>query len=491
MSSSTVSLIFPNQLFENSKLIKNSKDFIIIEEHLFFKQYNFHKQKLLFHRMSMKFYEKFLSAKNSVQYIDSCNEKSDIRKLIESLDASIKKILIYNPVDNWLLKRIKSSSKKKNIEIQIYENPLFILESDKLDSFFRADKKKFFQTSFYKKQRMEMNLLMNNGLPEGGEWTYDKYNREKYPKNKLVPIISRPKKNSSFTEAIKYIERNFPDNIGELSSSQLYPHDFSLSKKWLKEFLEKRFDEFGPYEDAILKEETELNHSILSPLINVGLLNPNFVVREAIDYAKKCGVPINSTEGFVRQIIGWREFIRGVYIAKGSEERNKNFWNFRKKMPSSFYSGDTGIDPFDDSIKKLLKTGYVNHIERLMIIGNFMLLCEINPDEVYKWFMELSIDSYDWVMVPNVYGMSQFADGGLMSTKPYISGSSYIVKMSNYKKGDWAFIWDSLFWNFINNNKDFFKKNPRMRMLVSSFEKMNYEKKKSIINTASEFLNSL
>tara|TARA_B100001564_G_scaffold130828_1_gene109463 strand:- start:25592 stop:27067 length:1476 start_codon:yes stop_codon:yes gene_type:complete len=491
MSNSTVSLIFPNQLFEKSKLIKNSKKFIIIEEYLFFKQYNFHKQKLLFHRMSMKSYEKFLSAKNYVQYIDSCDEKSDIRKLIESLDANIKKILIYNPVDNWLLKRIKSSSKKKNIEIQIYENPLFILESDKLDSFFRADKKKFFQTSFYKKQRIEMNILMNNGLPEGGEWTYDKYNREKYPKNKLAPIISRPKKNYSFTEAIKYIERNFPDNIGELNSSQLYPHDFSLSKKWLKEFLEKRFDEFGPYEDAILKEETELNHSILSPLINAGLLNPNFVVREAIDYAKKCGVPINSTEGFIRQIIGWREFIRGVYIAKGSEERNKNFWNFSNKMPLSFYSGDTGIDPFDDSIKKLLKTGYVNHIERLMIIGNFMLLCEINPDEVYKWFMELSIDSYDWVMVPNVYGMSQFADGGLMSTKPYISGSSYIVKMSNYKKGDWAIIWDSLFWNFINNNKDFFKKNPRMRMLVSSFEKMNYEKKKSIINTASEFLNSL
>ena len=491
MSNSTVSLIFPNQLFEKSKLIKNSKKFIIIEEYLFFKQYNFHKQKLLFHRMSMKSYEKFLSAKNSVQYIDSCSEKSDIRKLIESLDANIKKILIYNPVDNWLLKRIKSSSKKKNIEIQIYENPLFILESDKLDSFFRADKKKFFQTSFYKKQRIEMNLLMNNGLPEGGEWTYDKYNREKYPKNKSAPIISRPKKNSSYTEAKKYIERNFPDNIGELNSSQLYPHDFSLSKKWLKEFLEKRFDEFGPYEDAILKEETELNHSILSPLINVGLLNPNFVVREAIDYAKKCGVPINSTEGFIRQIIGWREFIRGIYMAKGSEERNKNFWNFSKKMPLSFYSGDTGIDPFDDSIKKLLKTGYVNHIERLMIIGNFMLLCEINPDEVYKWFMELSIDSYDWVMVPNVYGMSQFADGGLMSTKPYISGSSYIVKMSNYKKGEWAIIWDSLFWNFINNNKDFFKKNPRMRMLVSSFEKMNYEKKKSIINTASEFLNSL
>ena len=164
---------------------------------------------------------------------------------------------------------------------------------------------------------------------------------------------------------------------------------------------------------------------------------------------------------------------------------------FDKKIPKSFYNGTTGIEPFDDSIKKITKTGYIHHIERLMIVGNLMLLCEIDPDEVYRWFMELSIDSYDWVMVPNVYGMSQFADGGLMSTKPYISGSSYILKMSDYKKGGWCSVWDALFWNFINNHKVFFKKNPRMRMLVSSFEKMNPEKKKSLIETSANFIENL
>ena len=200
---------------------------------------------------------------------------------------------------------------------------------------------------------------------------------------------------------------------------------------------------------------------------------------------------MNSCEGFIRQIIGWREFIRGVYIAVGSKERVKNFWKFKRKIPSSFYSGDTGIEPIDDTIKKINESAYANHIERLMIIGNFMLLCEFDPDEVYRWFMEMFIDSYDWVMVPNVYGMSQFSDAGMMSTKPYISSSNYILKMSNYKKGDWCKIWDSLFWNFMDKQRGVFVKNPRMRMLISSFDKMEETKKITLLETADNYLKSL
>jgi deoxyribodipyrimidine photolyase-related protein len=193
----------------------------------------------------------------------------------------------------------------------------------------------------------------------------------------------------------------------------------------------------------------------------------------------------------LRQIIGWREFIRGVYIAVGNKERTRNFWNFNRKIPNSFYNGGTGIEPIDDTIKKINNSAYANHIERLMIIGNFMLLCEFEPNEVYKWFMEMFIDSYDWVMVPNVYGMSQFSDSGMMSTKPYISSSNYILKMSNYKKGDWCKIWDSLFWNFMDKQRDFFIKNPRMRMLVSSFDRMEESKRTSLLKTADEYLKTL
>ena len=484
------SIIFPNQLFKNSELLSNSKKIILVEEFLFFKHYKFHKQKILFHRMSMKSYKLFLEDTGyDVRYIESTESNSDIRELIETLD--INKIKIYNPVDNWLSKRISQSCSKKNIQIETYENPLFINNNDDLNTFFRTDKKKFFQTAFYKQQRIKMDIMMISDKPEGGKWTYDDQNREKYPKDKTPPKIDFPEKNQLYFESIDYVNKNFGDNFGLINDEILYPYDFNTANNWLDNFLKTRFYEFGPYEDAVLKEKSILNHSVLSPLINVGLINPRDLIKKILSFYYENNIPINSTEGFIRQIIGWREFIRGVYISKGTEERNKNFWNFKRKIPKSFYDGTTGIEPVDDTIKKINESGYANHIERLMIIGNFMLLCEFDPDEVYKWFMELFIDSYDWVMVPNVYGMSQFADGGLMSTKPYISGSSYVLKMSNYKKGDWCPIWDSLFWNFIDKKRDFFTTNPRMRMLVSSFDRMNIEKKELLIKTANDFIDDL
>ena len=484
------SIIFPNQLFKNSELLSNSKKIILVEEFLFFKHYKFHKQKILFHRMSMKSYKLFLEENGyDVRYIESTESNSDIRELIETLD--INKIKIYNPVDNWLSKRISQSCSKKNIQIETYENPLFINNNDDLNTFFRTDKKKFFQTAFYKQQRIKMDIMMISDKPEGGKWTYDDQNREKYPKDKTPPKIDFPEKNQLYFESIDYVNKNFGDNFGLINDEILYPYDFNTANNWLDNFLKTRFYEFGPYEDAVLKEKSILNHSVLSPLINVGLINPRDLIKKILSFYYENNIPINSTEGFIRQIIGWREFIRGVYISKGTEERNKNFWNFKRKIPKSFYDGTTGIEPVDDTIKKINESGYANHIERLMIIGNFMLLCEFDPDEVYKWFMELFIDSYDWVMVPNVYGMSQFADGGLMSTKPYISGSSYVLKMSNYKKGDWCPIWDSLFWNFIDKKRDFFTTNPRMRMLVSSFDRMNIQKKELLIKTANDFIDDL
>ena len=487
-----ISIIFPNQIFENSKLLDESSKIFLIEEYLFFNHFNFHKQKILFHRMTMKSYEKFLKKKKlDVVYIDSTKSISDIREFIRNLDKKIKSIKIYDPVDNWLSRRINDSCEEKKIKIEIYNNPLFINNNEDLETFFRSDKKKFFQTSFYKKQRVKLDIMMIGDKPEGGKWTYDDQNREKYPKNKIPPEIDYPKKDDNYNEALNYLNNNYKNNHGIINDENIYPYNFQLAKKWLDDFFITRFYEFGPYEDAVVKEKSILNHSVLSPLLNTGLINPKELIKRTINYHYENKIPINSTEGFIRQIIGWREFIRGVYVCKGTEERNKNFWNFSRKIPSSFYSANTGIDPVDDTINKINKSGYANHIERLMIIGNFMLLCEFDPNEVYRWFMELFIDSYDWVMVPNVYGMSQFGDGGLMSTKPYISGSSYILKMSNYKRGDWCVIWDSLFWNFIDKQREFFLTNPRMRMLVSSFDRMDIEKKEKLINTANKFISNL
>ena len=190
-----------------------------------------------------------------------------------------------------------------------------------------------------------------------------------------------------------------------------------------------------------------------------------------MEYSDLNSIPLNSVEGFLRLLIGWREFIRGVYTVDGIKQRTRNYWGFTKAVPKSFYDGTTDIEPLDNTIFRCLKYGYVHHIERLMILGNIMMLSRFDPDSVYKWFMEYFIDAYDWVMVPNIYGMSQFADGGLMSTKPYISGSNYILKMSDYKKGKWSGIWDALYWEFINSNRDFFLNNPRMAMMISMYDK--------------------
>ena len=189
--------------------------------------------------------------------------------------------------------------------------------------------------------------------------------------------------------------------------------------------------------------------------------------------------------------MGWREYIHIVYMREGSKQRTKNYWGFTRKIPISFWKGTTGIVPVDTVIQKVLNVGYCHHIERLMVMGNFMLLCEFDPDDVYRWFMEMYIDAYDWVMVPNTYGMTQFADGGLMMTKPYISASNYLMKMGNWQKGPWQKTWDGLFWRFMHVHRNFFMQNPRLSMLLNSFDKMTSIQKKEHLDNAESFLNML
>lgn len=489
--SKIANIVFPHQLFAQNPLPVVDYPVYVVEEFLFFRQYAFHKQKIAFHRASMRNYTDYLQNKGAqVHYIDSTQELSDIRQLIPFLKSQgIETIHCIDPTDNWLEKRILKACESQGVQIHFYDNPLFLNTLEDLEPFFKNKKKKFFQTEFYIGERKKRQVLVDEKLsPIGGKWSFDAENRKKYPRKKLPPKVSFPDTDQYYEEARQYTQQNFADNLGGLTQTPLYPTNFEDANDWLKAFLEQRFAEFGPYEDAIVQQESILHHSVLTPMLNVGLLTPQQVLNETLKFAENQAIPLNSLEGFVRQIIGWREFIRGVYHYKGSEERTKNFWGFTRKIPESFYDGTTGILPIDATIKKVLQTGYCHHIERLMVLGNFMVLCEFDPDEVYRWFMELFIDAYDWVMVPNVYGMSQFADGGLMSTKPYISGSNYLMKMSNYKKGEWQATWDALFWRFMHIHRDFFQKNPRLGMLVKSFDKMSDEKQEGLLSTAERYL---
>jgi deoxyribodipyrimidine photolyase-related protein len=280
------------------------------------------------------------------------------------------------------------------------------------------------------------------------------------------------------------VEQNFTDNPGSAAAFR-YPVTYEDARRWLQDFVTTRLPSFGDYQDAISTHDSALFHSVLTPMLNVGLLTP----REVLDAALGAeNIPLNSLEGFVRQIIGWREFVRAAYILKGRRQRTRNFWKHERALPRAFWEASTGIDPIDAVIGRVLEHAYAHHIERLMILGNFMQLCGFRPDDVYRWFMELFIDAYDWVMVPNVYGMALYADGGLISTKPYIAGSNYVRKMSDFKQGPWCEVWDGLFWTFIARHRRFFAANQRIGPLVHQLERMPEEKYRQHLARAGQFL---
>lgn len=488
-----ISLVFPHQLYGKNPSLHPGRPVWMVEEHLFFQLYKFHKHKIIFHRASMKSYKAQLTkSKLAVNYINASEPESDVRKL----GAYFKKhgIRIIHTClvhDDWLQRRLTASCEKQGIQIKWYDCPGFLCKESELPQL-AGKRRPYFQTDFYIQQRKRLQLLLEeNGKPVGGKWSFDAENRLKYPKSQKPPNVALPKSNEFLEEAINYTNKFFKNNPGNNAPPYLFSINRKDALKWLDDFIQHRFESFGEYEDAIVQKETILHHSVLTPMLNVGIITPQEVLDTIYAKAVEKKIPLNSLEGFTRQIIGWREFIRMIYTLEGRKQRTTNYWKFNRKIPASFYNGTTGIVPIDTTIKKILETGYCHHIERLMVLGNFMLLCEFDPNEVYKWFMELFIDAYDWVMVPNVYGMTQFADGGLMTTKPYISGSNYLMKMSDYPKGKWQETWDGLFWRFMHKQRSFFLSNPRLGMLVKTFDKMSEEKKALHLKNAEDFLKSL
>ena len=328
--------------------------------------------------------------------------------------------------------------------------------------------------------RKKLDLLIDeNDMPIGGKWSYDEDNRKKITKNINIPIKPRLKKEESFLNIKNNILKYFSDHPGKMNNLWM-PINRKEALIWIDNFFKIKFKNFGVFEDAIIDNNNFLFHSNISPLMNMGLITPDEIIERALIVYQKNNIPLNSFEGFIRQIIGWREFIKGIYDIKGQDQIKSNFWRHNRKLSNDWYDGTTGIEPLDDTIKDCLNYGYTHHIPRLMILSNIMTLSRVNPNEINKWFMEMFVDSSDWVMVPNVYGMGTFSDGGIFSTKPYLCGSNYLLKMSNYKKGEWCEVLDGLYWKFINDNIDFFKTNPRLSIMKNALSKINAERKKII-----------
>ncbi len=382
---------------------------------------------------------------------------------------AIKNIHIAEFADKWLYQDVMMGAKKYGWDVHFHPSPGFLCSNDDLKTFF-ANKKHHSMAQFYAYQRKSQNILMNGQSPVGGKYSFDTENRKKIPKSFPIPLTFFPQKSENTEKIAAEVDNEFPEAIGD-ATPFLYPTTHHEARKALEVFLKDKLVFFGDYQDAIQKEESFLFHSVLSPLLNIGLLTPQEVIQAAMNHAEKYSVPINSLEGFLRQIMGWREFVRASYLLKGPYQRSCNFFQHHGKIPKKFWEGETGILPIDTVIKRVLRTGYCNHIERLMVLGNFLLLTETSPQEVYTWFMGYFVDAYDWVMVPNVYGMSLYADGGVITTKPYISSSNYILKMSDYPKGEWTEIWDGLFWRFFQKNHSIFSSNNRLLYLLQILKK--------------------
>ena len=497
-------LIFPHQLFENINPIvgKGKRIYYVIEEPLFFSDKEriekFNGLKLLMHRASMKIYSDYLESKGlEVQYIDY----HDMDRFQTGV-VGASEVIYYDVVDHLLQTRLTNMFADYKKKATMIPTQSFICSLHELDLFIAERsryKRKYFQTDFYRWQRKRLNILIDeNGEFVGGKLSFDQENRQGVPSQGFTKIkyhITR--KNKYIEEAQQYVLDTFPDHYGNVVNFGHIAFSPDDARAKLRIFLQNRLFNFGNYEDAIDKENPFIYHSLLSAALNIGIITPSDVINEALDhfYAYPETIGINDIEGFVRQIIGWREYYRMVYMHLYDKMVGQNLLGHTREMTDIWYTGKTGIQPVDDNIHIAFQYGYLHHIIRLMVVGQFMLLSEIHPDDMYRWFMEFSIDSYDWVMVPNVYGMIGYNDGGKTTTKPYISSSNYILKMSNYSRGkgvkSWDYLWRCMYYRFIHENTQVLNDNARTRRMVWQMNNMKPTELKVLLDDADEYIDSI
>ena len=488
-------IIFVDQLSSNNPTLEgmNPNDILLFYEPIeTFYEIKHHKQKITLLVSALRHLIEKINHKNVIHQKIEKNKKRDLVKLLKKIisDENVNKIIIAKPSDFKIYKDLMFFSQSSNIELEVLDDRKFISSASDFSEW-ASDKKTRIQEYYYRWLRKKYNIFMNEeGKPVGEKWNFDKDNRKGIKQLKSdIPERKKLVPDQITFNAMIDVEECFPKSIGTLENfSWATTHE--EAENLLEDFIERYLLNYGSFQDAINKENTFMFHSLLSPYLNCGLLDPKICIEKAEKkyYESNGEIPINSVEGFIRQVLGWREFIKGVYWENMPKYKNLNYWSHKNKLNSNWYEGTTGIPPLDDAINESSEFAYSHHINRLMIIANLMNLTGINPNDMYRWFMEMYIDSYDWVMVPNVYGMGSYADGGIFSTKPYICGSSYMLKMSNYKKDEWCDTVDGLYWRFVDKNIDFFKSNPRLSVMTRSLEKMDKERKKTIFKKAEKFI---
>lgn len=463
-----------------------------------------HKKKIAFLFSAMRhFADELIELGYSVCYIkldDPLNTGSFLGEVSRQINSQpYDKIVLTQPSEYRVLTDCQSWQEKLGCVIDIRSDDRF-LSTTAAFSEWAAGRKQLRMEYFYRNMRQQYNILMEDGKPVGGKWNYDSDNRQTPNVKLAIPPPFRSSIDTITQEVINLVSERFSDHFGDV-----LPFQFAVTRRQalqaLKQFIEYRLFYFGDYQDAMIEGEPWMYHSHISFYLNCGLLLPMECVRAAEQAYYSGQAPLNSVEGFIRQVVGWREYVRGIYWLKMPAYKAENFFEAKRKLPDFYWTANTKMNCLSQCVTETKVNAYAHHIQRLMVLGNFALLCAIDPDEVNEWFWIVYADAFEWVELPNVTGMILFADGGYLASKPYAAGGSYINKMSNYcktcqysvtkKNGDNACPFNYLYWSFLTKNRDKLSNNHRLMMMYKVFDRMSDDKKKAIEHDTELFLTSL
>ncbi len=417
-------------------------------------------------------------------------------ELLRRADAHDASEVITTRPGEW---RLISALDDMPLRVRQLPDDRFIASLQEFDTWAEG-RKELRMEYFYRQMRRKTGLMMDGEDPAGDKWNFDHDNRKPAQADMLRNAPMRFTPDDVTEDVLSLVEARFAGNFGTLR-----PFHFAVTRgqalRALDHFLTHRLEGFGDYQDAMLQDDLFLHHSLLSPYINLGLLNPLEVCQRVEEAWKDGQVPINAAEGFIRQIIGWREYVRGLYFREGPDYTARNVLGHDRALPAMYWGGETRMNCMAHAIGQTESEGYAHHIQRLMVTGNFALLAGIAPSAVHEWYLSVYVDAYEWVEAPNTIGMSQWADGGVIASKPYVSSGNYINKMSDYcgncaysvkeKTGRNSCPFNTLYWHFLDRHRERFEGNHRMGMIYRSWDKMDESKRKDILDTADAILRRL
>jgi deoxyribodipyrimidine photolyase-related protein len=470
----------------------------VLEEATYVKH---HKKKLVYIFSAMRhFASELRGAGFNVCYVELDDAEntgsftSEIARAVKRINP--QKIIVTEPSEYRVLQTMKSWQKNLGIEVDIRSDKRFLC-SHKGFADWAKGRKQLRMEYFYRQVRKTYAILMDGDLPIGGQWNYDSYNRKTPPDNISIPGCFKELPDHMTNDVIAMVNERFADHFGIIDDFQ-----YAVSRKQaliaLKQFIETRLPLFGDYQDVMLQSEPWLFHSHISLYLNSGLLLPLECVEMAEQAYQNHHAPINAVEGFIRQIVGWREYVRGMYWYKMPDYASANALNAQRLLPAFYWTADTHMNCLKQCIEDTLQNAYAHHIQRLMVLGNFALLAGIHPDQVNEWYLLVYADAYEWVELPNVSGMVLYADGGELASKPYAASGAYINKMSNYckscrynvktKNGGDACPFNYLYWDFLIRNQKVLDGNPRMGMIYNTLNTMDKARYDEIIADSERFL---